>query len=175
VNKKIEKAINDQINFEFYSSYIYLSMSSYLRSLSLNGFANWMEIQVQEEIVHAMKLYNFVHERGGNVEFNEIAKPKHEWKSPLDVFQNAYEHEQVVTGRINNLVDLALEEKDHATNAHLQWFINEQVEEESNVLGILQQIKLSEGTPNGLFMLDRELGQRVFVQPQDTNSSSQKV
>ena len=141
MREKIVKAINDQVNFELYSSYIYLSMSSYLRSLNLNGFANWMEIQVQEEVAHAMKLYNFLHERGGNVELEAIKKPKVRWNSPLEAFEDAYAHEQIVTGRINNLVDLALEEKDHATNAHLQWFVNEQVEEESNVLGILQQIK----------------------------------
>jgi ferritin len=168
MDKKMQKAINDQINFELYSSYIYLSMSSYLKSLNLNGFANWMEIQVQEEVFHAMKMYNFLHERGGSVEFQEVPKPKKEWDSPLAAFQNALEHEKIVTGRINDLVDLALELRDHATNAHLQWFISEQVEEESNVLGIVQQIKLSEGSPNGLFMLDRELGQRVFTPPIDS-------
>ena len=168
MDNKMQKAINDQINFELYSSYIYLSMSSYLKSLNLNGFAHWMEIQVQEEVAHAMKLYNFLQERGGNVEFQGIPKPKSKWDSPLDAFQNAYEHEQIVTERINALVDMALQLKDHATNAHLQWFISEQVEEESNVLGILQQMKLAEGAPNGLFMLDRELAQRVFVSPQDT-------
>ena len=167
MKEKVEKAINSQVNFELYSSYLYMSMSSYLRSLNLNGFAHWMEIQVQEEIAHAMKLYNFLHERGANVEFGTIPKPKVSWKSPLEAFEDAYAHEQIVTGRINDLVDLALAEKDHATNAHLQWFVNEQVEEESNVLGILQQIKLAEGAPNGLFMLDRELLQRVFTPSQD--------
>ena len=169
MNEKMEKAINDQINFELYSSYIYLSMSSYLRSLNLNGFAHWMEIQVQEEVAHAMKFYNFLHDRGGNIELETIQKPKVSWDSPKDAFEDAYKHEQIVTGRINDLVDLALELRDHATNAHLQWFINEQVEEESNVLGILQQIRLAENSPNGLFMLDRELGQRVFNPPQDSN------
>ncbi len=170
MNEKMEKAINDQINFELYSSYIYLSMSSYLRSLNLNGFAHWMEIQVQEEIAHAMKFYNFLHERGGNIEFETIQKPKVSWESTCEVFEDAYKHEQIVTGRINDLVDLALEIRDHATNAHLQWFINEQVEEESNVLGILQQIKLAENSPNGLFMLDRELSQRVYNPPQDSKN-----
>lgn len=166
MDKKMQVAINDQMNFELYSSYIYMAMSSYLKSLNLNGFANWMEIQVQEEISHAMKLYEFLHDRGADVELMEILKPAKEWKSVEDVFQNALEHEQKVTGRINKLVDLALELKDHATNAHLQWFVNEQVEEESTVLGILQQVKLAEGAPNGLFMLDRELAQRVFTPPQ---------
>jgi ferritin len=170
MDTKMQKALNEQLNFELYSSYIYLSMSSYLKSLNLNGFANWMEIQVQEEVAHAMKLYNFIHERGGSVEFQEIPKPKVEWDSPLAVFQNALEHEQIVTGRINDLVDLALELRDHATNAHLQWFITEQVEEESNALDILQQIKLTKDSPNGLFMLDRELGQRVFTPPQDASN-----
>jgi ferritin len=168
MNTKMQKAINDQINFELYSSYIYLSMSSYLKSLNLNGFSHWMEIQVQEEVAHAMKLYAFLHERGGNIEFESIPKPKAQWDSPLKAFQHAYEHEQLVTSRINALVDLALKLKDHATNAHLQWFISEQVEEESNVLGIVQQMKLAEGAPNGLFMLDRELAQRVFVSPDGT-------
>ena len=168
---KMQKAINDQLNFELYSSYIYLSMSSYLKSLNLNGFANWMEIKVQEEVAHAMKFYNFLHERGGNVEFQEIPKPKTEWDSPLAVFQNALEHEKIVTSRINKLVDLALELKDHATNAHLQWFISEQVEEESNALGIVQQIEMAKDAPSGMFMLDRELGQRVYTPPQDNNSN----
>ena len=169
MNIKMQKAINDQVNFELYSSYIYLSMSSYLKSLNLNGFAHWMEIQVQEELAHAMKLYNFLQERGGAVEFQEIPKPKKEWNSPLAAFKNALDHEQIVTSRINSLVDLALDLRDHATNAHLQWFISEQVEEESNVLGIVQQMKLAEGSPNGLFMLDRELAQRVFVPPGTSN------
>ncbi len=171
MNVKMQKAINDQLNFEIYSSYIYLSMSSYLKSLNLNGFANWMEIQVQEEVAHAMKFYNFLHDRGGKVKFQEIPKPKSEWNSPLAVFEDTLKHEQIVTGRINNLVDLALELRDHATNAHLQWFISEQVEEESNALSILQQVKLAQGAPNGLFMLDRELGQRVYTPPQDNKNN----
>ncbi len=166
MDKKMQEAINDQMNFELYSSYIYLAMSSYLKSINLNGFAHWMEIQVQEEVSHAMKLYGFLHDRGADVELQGIPKPEKKWKSVGDVFQKALGHEQIVTGRINKLVDLALELKDHATNAHLQWFINEQVEEESSVLEILQQVKLAEGTPNGLFMLDRELGQRVFTPSQ---------
>ncbi|MCF7791331.1 MAG: ferritin [Victivallales bacterium] len=171
MDAKMEKALNDQINFELYSSYIYMAMSSYLKSLNLNGFANWMEIQVQEEVFHATKLYNFLHERGGNVEFQEIPKPRADWNSPKEVFQHAYEHEQTVTDRINNLVNLAHDLKDHATNAHLQWFVNEQVEEESSVLGVLQQIKLSGNSTDGLFMLDRELGQRVYTPPQDTKNN----
>ena len=163
---KMQKMINDQLNFELYSSYLYLSMSSYLKSLNLNGFANWMEIQVQEEVAHAMKLYNFLQDRGGNVEFEAIAKPRATWDSPLSVFEDTLKHEKMVTNRINNLVDLALELRDHATNAHLQWFISEQVEEESNALSILQQVKLADGAPNGLFMLDRELAQRVYTPPQ---------
>ena len=164
---RIQKAINDQINFELYSSYIYLSMSSYLKGINLGGFANWMEIQVQEEQFHAMKLYNFLQERGGKVEFEAIEKPQATWDSPLHVFKHAHEHEQIVTGKINNLVDLALELKDHATNSHLQWFVSEQVEEEANVFGVYQQIKLAGEHGGNLFMLDRELGQRVFTPPQN--------
>lgn len=165
MDKDLGKALNEQINFEIYSSYIYLAMASYFKSLSLNGFANWMNIQVQEELAHSKKLYNYLHERGSKVEFEAIPKPQTEWNSPLAAFENAYEHEQAVTSRINDLIDMVLKVRDHATNAHLQWFITEQVEEEANVLEIVQQIKRIKDAPNGLFMLDKELGQRVFVDP----------
>ncbi len=163
MNREIEKAINEQINFELYSSYLYLSMSSYLRGENLNGFGNWMEIQAKEEHYHAMKLFNFLHDRGRKVVLEAIEKPKNEWSSPLEIFEETLAHEKMVTSRINDLVDLALQLKDHATNSHLQWFINEQVEEEANVLTVLQQVKLAAGSANGLFMIDRELGQRVYI------------
>ncbi|HJO95400.1 MAG TPA: ferritin [Victivallales bacterium] len=169
MDSKMVDAINEQINFEFYSSYIYLSMSAYLKSLNLNGFAHWLEIQVQEELAHAMKLFNFLEDRNGKVILEAIEKPKSTWNSPLDAFQDAYEHEKIVTARINNLVDMALTQKDHATNAHLQWFISEQVEEESNFCTIVQQISLAEKSPGGFFLLDKEFSQRVFT-PIDTNN-----
>jgi len=170
MNLKIEKAINDQINFEFYSSYIYLAMAAHLNSVNLVGFAHWMEIQVQEELAHAMKLLNYLQSRDGRVELESIDKPQVSWESPLDAFEDALKHEKIVTSRINDLLDISLSEKDHATNAQLQWFINEQIEEEANVSAIVQQLKFAAGAPNILFMMDRELGQRVLV-PIDNNTA----
>jgi ferritin len=165
ISKKMEEALNGQVNAELYSAYLYLSMESYFKSLNLNGFANWMRVQTQEEVTHAMKIYDFVNERGGRVTLKAIEGPQTEWNSPLAVFEAVYEHEQKVTGLINGLVDLAIKEKDHATNTFLQWFVNEQVEEESSADGIVQQLKMMENAPGGMFMLDRELGQRVFTPP----------
>jgi len=133
ISKKIEKALNKQINAELYSAYLYLSMVAYFESVNLPGFANWMKVQTQEELMHAMKIYDFVNERGGRVVLKAIEAPPTEWDSPLDAFEATYKHEQKVTGLINNLVNLAIEEKDHATSSFLQWFVNEQVEEESSV------------------------------------------
>lgn len=165
MNPKIEKALNEQINLELYSSYIYMSMASYLKSLNLNGFAHWMQIQVQEELAHALKIYNYVTERDGTVVFEAIAKPPQTWESPTEVFSHSYKHEQTVTSRIHEIVDLAIKEKDHSTNAHMQWYLNEQVEEEARVLEIYKQLKFANNAPQVLLMFDRELAQRVFIDP----------
>lgn len=165
ISKKMEEALNAQVNAELYSAYLYLSMESYFKSLNLNGFANWMRVQTQEEVSHAMKIYDFINERGGRAVLKAIDGPPTEWNSPLAVFEAAYAHEQKVTGLINDLVDLAIKEKDHATNSFLQWFVNEQVEEEASADDIVQQLKMMENAPGGMFMLDRELGQRVFTPP----------
>ncbi len=165
ISKKMEEALNEQVNAELYSAYLYLSMESYFKSLNLNGFANWMRVQTQEEVTHAMKIYDFVNERGGRITLKAIEGPPTEWDSPLAVFEAVYVHEQKVTGLINDLVDLAIKEKDHATNTFLQWFVNEQVEEESSADEVVQQLKMMENAPGGMFMLDRELGQRVFTPP----------
>ncbi|MFA5239900.1 MAG: ferritin [Phycisphaerae bacterium] len=165
ISKSMEKALNEQINAEMYSAYLYLSMESYFRSLDLAGFANWMRIQVQEEMVHAMKIYDFVDARGGRIILKSIAAPQTEWKTPLAVFEATYKHEQKVTSLIHGLVSLAIKEKDHATNTFLQWFVNEQVEEESSADKIVKQMKMIGNAPGGMFMLDRELGQRVFTPP----------
>lgn len=165
ISKKMEEALNGQVNAEMYSAYLYLSMESYFKSLNLNGFANWMRVQTQEEMIHAMKIYDFINGRGGRVILKAIEGPPIEWDSPLAVFEAVYVHEQKVTGLINNLVDLAIKEKDHATNTFLQWFVNEQVEEESSADEVVQQLKMMENAPGGMFMLDRELGQRVFTPP----------
>ena len=162
ISKKMEEALNAQVNAELYSAYLYLSMESYFQSLNLNGFANWMRVQTQEEVSHAMKIYDFINERGGRALLKGIDAPPTEWNSPLAVFKAAYAH---VTGLINGLVDMAIKEKDHATNSFLQWVVNEQVEEEASADEIVQQLKMMEKAPGGMFMLDRELGQRVFTPP----------
>ncbi len=161
----MQEALNDQLKWEFYSGYLYLSMSAYFLSINLPGFANWMHVQAQEELSHGMKFFDFINERGGRVFLQAADAPPSEWSSPLDVFEEAYAHEQIVTGRINDLVNLALEERDHASNIFLQWFVSEQVEEEANADGVVQQLKLMGDARGGLFMLDKELGQRVFTPP----------
>ena len=165
IGKKMQDALNDQINAELYSAYIYLAMAAYFESENLAGFASWMRVQTQEETAHAMKIFDFVNERGGRVVLKAIEEPPAEWKSPLAAFKAAYEHEQYITGRINDLVNLAMKEKDHATNAFLQWFVNEQVEEETSVDSVVQNLKMAEKAPGALFMMDRELGQRTFTPP----------
>jgi ferritin len=162
ISKNMEDALNEQINAEIYSAYLYLSMESYFRSLNLSGFASWMRVQVQEEMTHAMKIYGYVDERGGRILLKSIAAPQTEWKSPLAVFEATYKHEQKVTGLINDLVNLAIKEKDHAANAFLQWFVSEQVEEEASADKLVQQMKMIKDAPGGMLMLDRELGRRVF-------------
>jgi ferritin len=163
LTEKIEKALNDQFTAELYSSYLYLSMNAYFKSTGLEGFANWMFAQTQEEVTHAKKFYDFINQRGGRVILQQIDAPPFEWDSPLAVFEATLKHEQKVTGLINDLVELALQEHDHATNIFLQWFVSEQVEEEESVEGVLQQIRLLSDAKGGLFMVDRELAQRSPV------------
>lgn len=165
ISKKMEDALNGQVNAELYSAYLYLSMESYFKSQNLMGFANWMRVQTQEEMMHVMKIYDFIDERGGRVLLKAIDGPPTEWESPLTVFEAAYIHEQKVSALINDLVDLAIKEKDHATNSFLQWFVNEQVEEEASADQVVQQLKMVADAPGGIFLLDRELGQRVFTPP----------
>ena len=165
ISKKMEKVLNDQVNAEMFSAYLYLSMEAYFKSLNLKGFANWMRVQTQEELTHAMKFYEFINERGGRITLKAVDGPETQWDSPLAVFEAVYEHEQKITGLINDIVNLAIEEKDHATNTFLQWFVNEQVEEESSADDLIQQLKMMEKAPGGMFMLDRELAQRVFTPP----------
>ena len=165
IGKKMQNALNEQVNAELYSAYLYLSMEAFFESANLPGFANWMRVQTQEEVSHAMKIYDYVNERGGRVRLKQIAAPPAEWKSPLAVFEAAYKHEQKVTGLINDLVDLAIEEKDHAANMFLQWFVNEQVEEEKNAEEIVQKLKLMADAPGAMYMLDNEMAQRVFTPP----------
>jgi len=165
LSDKMLKALNDQINAELYSSYLYLSMAAYFQDLNLSGFAQWMKVQALEELTHAMKFYGFVGDRGGRVTMAPIGGPPNRWESPLAVFQEALAHEQKVTGLINKLVDLAIKEKDHATNTFLQWFVTEQVEEEASAHDVVQKLKLMGDAQGGLFMLDQEMSQRLFTTP----------
>ena len=165
LSKNMEAAINQQINAEMYSSYLYLSMATYFESTSLAGMSNWMRQQAQEEMFHGMKMFDFVCERGGRVTLMAIDEPPSEWSSVLDVFENVLAHEQKVTGLINDLVNLALDERDHATNIFLQWFVSEQVEEEDTAGGLVDKLKLIGNDANGLFMLDTELATRLFTLP----------
>ena len=165
LSKQMEEAINKQINAEIYSSYLYLSMCAYFESIGLAGSASWMRQQAQEEMFHGMKMFDYVNERGGRVVLQAIEQPQTEWTSAFDVFENVLSHERKVTGLINDLVNLALDERDHATNIFLQWFVSEQVEEEASAGDIVDKLKLIGNDANGLFMLDRELGQRQFTWP----------
>jgi len=168
INKKMVKALNEQINAELYSAYLYLSMADYFELVNLPGFANWMKVQIQEELMHAMKIYDFVNRRGGRVILKAIEQPQAEWESASGAFEAVYKHEQKVTGLINNLVNLAIEEKDHSTNIFLQWFVNEQVEEEKNARDIVGKLKLINGDPRALYMVEEEMRQRVFTPPRMT-------
>ena len=165
ISKKMEKAFNDQINAEFYSEYLYLSMLSYLETLNLKGFVNWMTVQIQEEHAHAMGMFNYVHERGGKVELEAIEKPETKWNTPLEVFEHVLKHEQLVTSKINALMDVAESEKDRAALSFLEWYLKEQVEEESSVGGVLATLKLIDDDKKALLMLDKDLAARTFVAP----------
>ena len=160
LTEKMQKALNGQMNAELYSSYLYLSMNAYFKSVNLDGFANWMYFQAQEELEHAMKFYDFICQRGGRVQLAQIEAPPSEWNSPLAVFEDTLAHEQKVTGLINDLVEIANEERDHASQIFLQWFVSEQVEEEDSVGGVLEQLKLMGEAKGGLFMMDREMAKR---------------
>jgi len=162
MNKKIEAAVNEQINAEMYSAYLYLSMSGYFQSKGLTGFAKWMEIQAAEEFSHAKRFYDYLFHKGGRISLKPIQGPPGDWDSTENVFHEVLKHEEKVTSLINSLVDLAIQEKDHATNNMLQWFVSEQVEEEANATDIINKIKLIGNDGNGLFMIDKELGVRVL-------------
>ena len=160
IGKRMQDAINDQIQAEMYSSYLYLSMSAYFHSINMDGMANWMEVQAREENGHAMRFFQHIVDRGGRVELMQIDKPKTKWTSPLEAFQDAYKHEQYITNRINNLVKVATEENDNPAIILLQWFVNEQVEEEANTSKIVERLERIGNSSNALFMLDRNLGER---------------
>jgi ferritin len=160
LSKAVQDAMNEQIKNELYSAYIYLSMSAYYESLNLPGFAHWMRLQAQEEVEHAIKFFDHINDRGGRVELMAIDAPPIEFDSPLAAFKMAYEHEQKVTGMIHKLYKLAIQENDFPAQSMLQWFVDEQVEEEKSALEVVEQLEMVGEHKMGLFMVDRELGQR---------------
>jgi ferritin len=165
LSKRLQDALNIQLNKELYSEYLYLSMQAWCLDNDLEGFSNWFDVQQKEEHVHAMKFFNFINDRGGRILLKPIAGPQTEFKSPEDLFKVGLGHEQFVTKSINDLMDLGLKDSDHAVQSFLKWFVDEQVEEEANFTKVLNKIKLSGGAGAGLFMIDQELAKRVFVPP----------
>ncbi|MDO4576044.1 MAG: ferritin [Planctomycetia bacterium] len=165
ISKKMEDAINAQINAEFYSAYLYLAMSCQAADMKLKGLANWFNIQYQEEVAHAMGFLNYLNERGGRVLLTTIDAPPTQWDSPVAMFENTCEHEAKVTAMINDLAALAFEQKDFAASQFLNWYVKEQVEEEATADEILGELRLAADNPSATLMLDRELGARVFVAP----------
>jgi ferritin len=156
----MQDALNNQINHEFYASYLYLSMSAYFDDANYPGFAQWMRIQSEEEYEHAMKIFKYINDRDGKVVLKSIQQPQTDFKSPLELFSMALEHEKKVTGLINELYATAAKENDYPTQVMLQWFISEQVEEEKTALGIVDQLKMIGDSSTAMIMLDRQLGAR---------------
>ena len=162
IGKKIAAAFNEQMNRELYSSYLYLSMAAYFHSAKLDGFAGWMRVQAKEEDLHAMKFFEHLRDRGARIALEQIDKPKGVWKSPLEAFRAAYEHERFITSKINGLYLLAERESDYAAKVFLDWFVKEQVEEEATASGVVNTLERIKGSGDGIVMLDRELGTREF-------------
>jgi ferritin len=165
IDEEVCASLNGQLGAEIYSAYLYVAMASYFEQKNLKGFANWMRIQIQEELAHANKFHTYIIERGGKPAFSAIEAPETEWKSPLAVFEFAFAHELVVTRAINTLMEKARAANDHATQQFLQWFVAEQVEEEANFDGVIQQLRLADNNGAALLMMDREMATRVFVPP----------
>ena len=165
LDKQLEQALNDQINYEFYSSYLYLGMAAQLVEINLDGAANWMRVQAQEEITHAMKIYDYIIDREGTVVLEDVKAGNGKYASLEEAFAKTLAHEKNVTSRFNDLINLALEKKDHVTNSFLQWFISEQIEEEASAKMILDKAKMLSGSLENIYILDKELGTRVFNPP----------
>ena len=165
INEKLEAEFNEQINKEFYSEYLYLAMKARFMEMNLNGFVNWFDVQVQEEHAHGMGMFDYLNERGGNIKLEAIDKPEIKGSTPLEIFEQVLEHEQFVTSRINHLADVAEEVKDRAALHLLDWYIKEQVEEESSVGGVLATLRLIGDDKKALLMLDKDLAARTFTQP----------
>lgn len=165
IKERVSEAINSQIAKEMYSSNLYLAMSAYFKSINLNGFANWMRVQAQEESFHAMRFFDYLIDRGGNLQLLPIEAPPVKWDNPLACFKAALAHEQLVTASINEIADISMQEKDFAASTFLNWFINEQVEEEATAGEIVDRLTMAQNSAGALFMLDTELKARVFTPP----------
>ena len=165
ISEKMNAAFNKQINEEFYSAYLYLSMSAYFEGLGLLGFSNWMKVQTQEETAHAMGLFDYVNSRGGKIELEQVNKPQINWNSALDAFEAVLKHEEYITSKISELMDVAETEKDRPALSFLQWYIKEQVEEEATAGELLTKLKLIGSDVNALLLMDKDLAARTFVAP----------
>lgn len=164
LSENLLKALNEQINFEFYSSYTYLAMAGYCENIDLGGFANFFRVQAKEELDHAMKLYDYVYQKNGSVILEQIDKPEESFDGIIDVFEKGYKHEQLVTKKIYALMDIAYEEREHSTISLLNWFIDEQVEEENSFNSLVKKVRRIENNPAALYLLDDELAARVYTQ-----------
>jgi ferritin len=162
LSKKMEKALNEQINKEMYSAYLYMAMSADTTNKGLAGFANWFMVQYHEEMEHAMRIYNYINEQGGKVILDTIEQPPSSFNDPLDMFKKTLEHEQFITKSIHELVSLARKENDYATEIFLQWFVTEQIEEEANDNELIDKLEMVGNKGNGLYLIDRDLSQRTF-------------
>ena len=162
IGEKIRDAMNDQIKHELESFYIYMSMVAYLHNRGLDGMAHWMRCQAHEEMIHAMKFFDHIIDRGGVVTLLDVKQIKTTWKEPLEAWQDAYEHEKFITGKINNLIKISREENDYTSEPLLSWFLNEQIEEEKNTEKVSRELAMVNGSQEGVLMLDRELAARVF-------------
>ncbi|HDN50724.1 MAG TPA: ferritin [Thermoplasmatales archaeon] len=165
LSKTMEDALNEQLNKEMYSAYLYMAMSAHSTHIGLPGFANWFMVQYKEEMDHAMKIYRYINDQGGKVKLRAIDEPPSEFEDAMDMFQKTLKHEQFITKSIHELMDLAIQERDHATQIFLQWFVTEQIEEEGNDNEIIAKLELAGKEGNGLFMIDKELAARVYTPP----------
>ncbi len=167
ISDKMSHALNEQVNREMYSAYLYMAMSAHSNQIGLKGFANWFMVQYHEEMLHAMKIYEYIQRQGAEIKLDAIKTPPSHFESPLDMFTQTLAHEQYITQSINDLMELAIAEKDHASQIFLEWYVTEQVEEEENDNDIIAQLKWIKDNPQGLMMLDRELAGRMTTVPTD--------
>jgi ferritin len=165
IKQRMQNVMNEQIQHEISSAYLYLAMAADFHSKNFDGMAQWMKVQAQEEMVHAMRFFEHIVDRNGRVELKALPEPSKDWTSPVEAFKAAYKHEQFITGRIDELVKVARDENDNAALMMLQWFVNEQIEEEANASKIVDMLTLIGDFGQGLLMADRELGARVFTPP----------